>query len=94
MERKQYTKTFLKVVIGKYQSEYWYSLKKKNPLLFGNWLVDKVAILIKLENYDLKEEEKYNYCYIGYFLTFRKKSIYKYKKKKEKFNARETKLKR
>lgn len=62
--------------------------RKKNPLLFGNWLVDKVAILIKLENYDLKEEEKYNYCYIGYFLTFRKKSIYKYKKKKEKFNAR------
>lgn len=59
MERKQYTKTFLKVVIGKYLIKVNIDIvsRKKIPLLFGNWLVDKVAVLIKLENYDLKEEE-------------------------------------
>lgn len=59
MERKQYTKTFLKVVIGKYLIKVNIDIvsRKKIPLLFGNWLVDKVTILIKLENYDLKEEE-------------------------------------
>lgn len=59
MERKQYTKTFLKVIIGKYLIKVNIDIvsRKKIPLLFGNWLVDKVAVLIKLENYDLKEEE-------------------------------------